>query len=409
MIAAGTILHDTYRIDAELGRGGMGRVYAATHTRLPRRFAVKIVKETTDAQALKRFRREAEICSQIGHRNIVQVFDFNEHDGQPYIVMELLTGESLRQRLDREPVLPRPLVVQMVREIGKALAAAHAVGVVHRDLKPANLFLAAEEGVERFKVLDFGISKIMGAGTLQTSEDALLGTPGYMPPEQARGEVQNVTGAADQFSLGAIVYEALAGHPAFVSPGDTPYTVLYKILSKQPAPLFGEPPAVRAILARALAKDPAARFADVTEMTTELASALEAPAPVAGKPPRRRAAWIALALAASAAVGGGVVAARVLRARPAKTAHVASHVASAPTPAVERGAVAPPPTVAPPTPRTQMPAVAAAPMPVVEPATKTPPKPQHHTPKPPAKTSPAKTSPANDGDEELSNPYGATP
>src|SRR6185312_2857363 len=104
-------------------------------------------------------------------------------------------------------------------------------------------------------------------------------------------------------------------------------------------------------------------------------------------------------------VVGGVVAASVLRARPAKTAHVAS----APTPAVERGVVAPPPTVAPPTPRTQMPAVAAAPMPVVEPATKTPPKPQHHAPKPPAKTSPAKTSPANDGDEELSNPYGATP
>src|SRR5260370_22791192 len=141
--------------------------------------------------------------------------------------MELLTGESRRQRLKGEPILPRPLLLQMGSEIGKALAAAHAVGVVHRDLKPENLFLCREEGVERFKILDFGISKIMGAMSMQTREDALLGTPGYMSPEQARGDVQQVTASADQFSFGTIVYEALSGHPAFMAPEDTPYTVLY--------------------------------------------------------------------------------------------------------------------------------------------------------------------------------------
>src|SRR5262249_54521265 len=150
-------------------------------------------------------------------------------------------------------------------EVGRALAAAHGAGVIHRDLKPENIFLCRDDdGHEQFKVLDFGISKIMGARSLQTRDDALLGTPGYMSPEQARGDVHNVTARADQFSLAAIVYEALAGQQAFVSAEDTPYTVLYKIVHREPAPLFGQPAEVQRALAKALAKASEERYADVS-------------------------------------------------------------------------------------------------------------------------------------------------
>jgi serine/threonine-protein kinase len=392
VIGVGTILHETYRIEAELGRGGMGCVYAATHTRLPRRVAVKVLTETKEPQALQRFRREAEICSQIGHGNIVEVFDFNQLDGQPYIVMELLTGESLHQRLKREPILPRPLLVQMVREIGKALAAAHAVGVVHRDLKPENVFLCREEGVERFKILDFGISKIMGAMSLQTREDALLGTPGYMAPEQARGDVQQVTASADQFSFGAIVYEALSGHPAFMAPEDTPYTVLYKIVHKDPPPLFDQPPAVRALVSRALAKEPRDRFGDVAEMTAALTAALEEPAPTR---PRRswRRSWPALTIGLGVAgLGAALIALPLWRARFVATSSVP---APPPTPSAKPPLIVPqpqphlPPSVSePPAPPTVPHDAGAPPRPPKQHPTK------HHAPKPGT-------------EDELSNPYEA--
>ncbi len=428
MISVGSILHDTYRIDEELGRGGMGCVFAATHMRLPRRVAVKVLMQTTDGQSLKRFRREAEICSQIGHRNIVEVFDFNEVDGQPYIVMELLSGESLRQRLDREPVLARATLIQLVREVGKALSAAHAAEVVHRDLKPANLFISREEGEERFKVLDFGISKIVGMRSLQTRDDLLLGTPGYMSPEQARGDVQSVNAKADQFSLATIVYEALSGKAAFVAEGDTPYTVLYKIVHKDPPPLLEQQPEVRDVLARALAKEPADRFVDVAEMADALVAAL-AKVPDTrpyvplreGPPQRRRWPLVVGAIVVAAALGAGAIVWQRARAqRPPQP--------SLPLPQAQKPAekiVPPAPIPLPPPPQTppttlthdtRTPAK-AEPANLDTPALpKTQPprtaKDRVHVktpPKTPPKTQPKTTKPAKPEDDELSNPYKEAP
>ncbi|HEX4459707.1 MAG TPA: serine/threonine-protein kinase [Polyangia bacterium] len=415
MISVGSILHDTYRIDAELGRGGMGCVYAATHMRLPRRVAVKVLMQTTDGQSLKRFRREAEICSQIGHRNIVEVFDFNEVDGQPYIVMELLTGESLRQRLDREPVLARPTLIQLVREVGKALAAAHAAEVVHRDLKPANLFISKEEGEERFKVLDFGISKIVGMRSLQTRDDLLLGTPGYMSPEQARGDVQSVNAKADQFSLATIVYEALSGKAAFVAEGDTPYTVLYKIVHKDPPPLTDQQPEVRDVLTRALAKEPADRYPDVAEMAEALVAALARvpdTRPYAPLRVGRSRRWplVVAAVGAAAALGAGAIAWQRAHAKRAPHADARMKPSSLPqTPSVPKSSTSPSKVetsdtkAAPVAPKPLTDGAAKTHVPTTTPATtSTPAMTKDHAR---STTKTPKQKKAKTDDEELSNPY----
>jgi serine/threonine-protein kinase len=405
VISVGTILHETYRIDGELGRGGMGQVFAASHTRLPRRFAVKVLMQAADEQSLRRFRREAEICSQIGHQNIVEVFDFNEVDGQPYIVMELLHGESLRQRLEREPIPPRILTIQMVREVGPALAAAHAAGVVHRDLKPENIFICRESGHEVFKVLDFGISKIIGARSLQTREDMLLGTPGYMSPEQARGDVQLVSHKTDQFALATIVYEALAGKAAFVAPEDTPYTVLYKIVHREPPPLFGQPPEVQRVLARALAKEPDQRYGDIDEFAAAMVAALQRVPETKVQarpslPARSRPTW-PLWLAAAAIIAAGATTATLLQRLRARRATSPAITTTTPPPTpVTTGA---PPAIQPSLP----------PPPVARPDggvaahanagdEVSPPRRRHP---PPKTTKPAKPVRPRETDDELSNPY----
>jgi serine/threonine-protein kinase len=417
VISIGTVLHDTYRIDEELGRGGMGMVFAATHLRLPRRVAIKVLLQTTDEQTLKRFRREAEICSRIGHRHIVEVLDFNLlPDGQPYIVMELLQGESLRQRLERVGALPRPLMVQLAREVGKGLAAAHKEGVVHRDLKPENLFISLEYGEERFKILDFGISKIMGAVTLLTNEEMMLGTPAYMSPEQARGEMASVGARADQFSLATIFYEALTGQPAFHTQGDTPYSILYKIVHRDPAPLFDQPPAVQAVIARAMAKEPEARFADVGELAEAFVNALEgrevaAAAPAASQSstqlqalaaPSRRLSWLLwIAVAVMAlGVGFGLLALRGRRAPEVVTPVPSQAPKPAPSPA-------PPVTNAPPvaTPPAPTPPAAHAQSTLAPPPATPPTQPAKVKPVKP-KPKPTKPKPASD---DLADPYHSEP
>jgi serine/threonine-protein kinase len=439
VISVGTILHDTYRIEEELGRGGMGRVFAAAHTRLPRRFAVKVLMQAADGQSLRRFKREAEICSQIGHQHIVEVFDFNEVDGTPYIVMELLDGESLRKAFERTPVPARTFAIQLVQEVGKALGAAHAAGVVHRDLKPENIFICREDGQQKFKVLDFGISKIIGARSLQTREDMLLGTPGYMSPEQARGDVQSVSERADQFALASIVYEALSGHAAFVAPEDTPYTVLYKIVHREPAPLFGQSAEVQRVLARALAKQPEDRYQNVGEFTEAMVGALlRVPETTATARPRvgrrrRHRTWTLL-LAAAVAVGavGATTALVVQRVRAQRADRVAAAhaleiaakpaVTTARQPAMPAGTATPQPDTATPRPAANVGApVVAAPKSVAEPvAAPAPekvdplrlPKPsQTHIDKAAATRplrpikKPVPKPVAHEADDELSNPY----
>ena len=277
-IDVGSVIADTYTIVALLGEGGMGQVFLASHLRLPgKQVAIKLLHGgLEDADILRRFAREAEIASRLGHPNIVGVVDTNLlPDGTPYLVLEYLQGESLAQRLKRGP-LALPHVLSLVRQIGSALAAAHREGIVHRDLKPQNIFLCPTEVdgrlVEIAKVLDFGISKIRGSDTVKTQESSLLGTPQYMAPEQATGQHSSVDERTDIFALGAILYEMFTGHPAFA--GASIPEVVFKVVYEHPTPLAQVAPElptnVVAAVTRAMAKPAQDRFASVSELVEAL-------------------------------------------------------------------------------------------------------------------------------------------
>ncbi|MFN0245463.1 MAG: serine/threonine-protein kinase, partial [Kofleriaceae bacterium] len=268
VVDVGSVIADTYKIEALIGRGGMGAVFLASHARLPgKQVAIKLLHaELGDGEVFARFRREAEIASRLGHPNIVAVHDFNvTADGTPYLVLELLQGETLASRLRHGP-LPIDHTLAIIRQIGSALAAAHREGIVHRDLKPHNIFLVptevANRVVEVAKVLDFGISKIRGSQTVKTQETALLGTPQYMAPEQATGRHADVDERTDVFALGAIVHEMLTGQPAF--DGASIPEVVFKVVYEEPARLPETVPAnIVATVQKAMAKKSADRFPNV--------------------------------------------------------------------------------------------------------------------------------------------------
>ena len=273
----GRVLNGTYRITGPLARGGMGAIYAAENARLTgKRYAIKMLHRAFAAseEMFQRFRREAEIASQLGHEHIVEVHDFNvTEDGEAYMVMEYLAGEDLAARIARG-ALPLGDVVRIVDQLASALGAAHAAGIVHRDLKPQNLFLIERGGRSDFvKVLDFGISKVRDAQSLITREQAVLGTPFYMSPEQAMGQGRDVDPRTDVFSLGAIIWEMLTGEIAFAS--DTIPGALYKVVHVEPRPVHELrtelPPALTDVLSRAMAKDRAARTPSVQQVAAELA------------------------------------------------------------------------------------------------------------------------------------------
>lgn len=280
-IRVGAVLRDTYEITSLLGKGGMGAVYLARHRRLPgKQVAVKVLLHgaSLNPELYARFRREAEIASQLGHPNIVEVLDFDTlQDGTPFLVMEYLRGESLEQRLERERP-PVDAVLALIRQIGSALQAAHRAGVVHRDLKPANVFLVPTDsgGVvgERVKLLDFGISKMLDSQTLQTQDAVLIGTPQYMAPEQALGKNSEIDARTDIFALGCIVYEMLAGRPPFAGEGGSIVQVVFRIVHTQPEPLASlcpdVPGRIVAAVERALAKSPQDRFPDVASFIEAL-------------------------------------------------------------------------------------------------------------------------------------------
>ena len=277
-IDVGTVIAETYTIEALVGRGGMGAVFLASHRRLPgKKVAIKFLHaDLAGEEVLRRFEREAQIASKLGHPNIVGVTDYNVMaDGTPYLVLEYLEGASLAQHLTAGP-LPLDRVTSIIRQVGSALAAAHREGIVHRDLKPQNIFLVPQEVENRVvdvaKVLDFGISKIRGSQTVKTQEAALLGTPQYMAPEQATGQHDKVDERTDVFALGAIVYEMLAGQPAF-SGANIP-EVVFKVVYEQPADLAtlapAMPPAVLAAVKRAMEKKAEDRFATVADFVEAL-------------------------------------------------------------------------------------------------------------------------------------------
>ncbi|MBV8756929.1 MAG: protein kinase [Deltaproteobacteria bacterium] len=277
-IDVGTVIAETYTIEALVGRGGMGAVFMASHKRLPgKKVAIKFLHaDLAGEEVLRRFEREAQIASKLGHPNIVGVTDYNVMaDGTPYLVLEYLEGASLAQHLKGGP-LPLERVMSIIRQVGSALAAAHREGIVHRDLKPQNIFLVPQEVENRVvdvaKVLDFGISKIRGSQTVKTQEAALLGTPQYMAPEQATGQHDKVDERTDVFALGAIVYEMLTGQPAF-SGANIP-EVVFKVVYEQPVDLAtlapSTPPAVLAAVKRAMEKKADDRFATVADFVEAL-------------------------------------------------------------------------------------------------------------------------------------------
>jgi serine/threonine-protein kinase len=271
----GSVLGGTYRLQRVIGTGGMGTVYEAVHTRLPRRFAVKVLFAEVAAKRdlFERFRREAEIASAAGHEHIVEAYDFNlTEDGLPYIVMELLEGESLRERLDRVGKLSVRDTAEIIGQSASAVGAAHARGIVHRDLKPENIFLCKRGGHDFVKVLDFGVSKLLHSQTVSTETGALIGTPQYMAPEQASGAAADIDPRTDVFALGAIAYECLTGDFAFQAP--TPVGVMYSVVHSAPRPMRelrpDVPEALDRVIERALSKPRSQRYQDCQELTRDL-------------------------------------------------------------------------------------------------------------------------------------------
>ena len=249
-----------YALDRELGHGGMATVYLAQDLKHGRPVAIKVLRpELAAALGAERFLREIEIAARLTHPHILPLHDSGEANGFLYYVMPYLEGESLRDRLNREPQLPVEEAVRIAREVASALSYAHSHDVVHRDIKPENILLSGGEAV----VADFGIARaIVAAGTEKLTDTGLaVGTPGYMSPEQATAEV-HIDGRADTYALGCVLYEMLAGHPPFL--GTTAQEVLARHTLDPVPPLRtirrAVPPAVEHAVFKALAKSPADRF-----------------------------------------------------------------------------------------------------------------------------------------------------
>jgi predicted ATPase len=253
-----------YAVEAVLGRGGMGVVYKARHLRLNRLVALKLLARgvAQDSKRLERFRREARAASALNHPHICTIYDIDEHEGQPYLVMELIEGRTLRVLAARRPSLPE--LVHLVGQVAKALVAAHAAGIIHRDIKPENIMMR-DDGYA--KILDFGLARIIpahGMPTLATSDEGtelgtVVGTARYMSPEQARAET--ASSASDLFSLGIVLYELVTGQHPFAA--DSPTRTFHARLSQtplRPSLLNPEiPAALEALILKMLEKEPRLR------------------------------------------------------------------------------------------------------------------------------------------------------
>jgi serine/threonine-protein kinase len=266
-----TALADRYRIERELGQGGMATVYLAYDVRHDRKVALKVLRpELSAILGAERFLAEIKTTANLQHPNILSLFDSGEADGTVFYVMPYVEGESLRDRLVREKQLPVEDAVSIAREVASALDYAHRHGVVHRDIKPENILL--HDG--RALVADFGIALAVSrsdGGTRMTETGMSLGTPFYMSPEQAMGE-REITAKSDVYALGCVTYEMLVGEPPFMGP--TAQAIIARVMTETPRSLQLQrhtiPPHVEAAVRRALEKLPADRFQSAADFATAL-------------------------------------------------------------------------------------------------------------------------------------------
>ncbi|HEY5937837.1 MAG TPA: serine/threonine-protein kinase [Kofleriaceae bacterium] len=279
-VQVGELIAGKYRLEHEIGAGGMGVVYAATHIALDQRVALKflLVEAARNPEMVERFMREARAAAKIQSEHVARVIDVGEREGMPYIVMEYLEGDDLENIVDVQGPLPVGDAVRYVLHTCEALAEVHVQGIVHRDIKPANLFVAARaDGTCIVKLLDFGISKVapvwteQGKGHSLTQTSAVIGSPRYMSPEQLRSS-RDVDTRSDVWALGVTLFELLGGDSPFAK-GTMP-EVCASILKDEPISLANLrpeiPAALEAVIRRCLAKEPAKRYDNVAELATAL-------------------------------------------------------------------------------------------------------------------------------------------
>ncbi|MBL8678414.1 MAG: protein kinase [Myxococcales bacterium] len=272
----GVVVGDRYRVERLIGEGAMGAVFAARHVTLGKLLAVKLMppEDKFEAEAARRFEQEAVAAASVARKGVVDVLDFGvDPKVGPYIVMELLEGESLEARIRREKSLSGATTIALLAPVLDALSSVHARSIIHRDLKPANLFVARdEEGAEVVKILDFGVSRVReGKRAPTTATGVVIGTPRFMAPEQAKG-IADLDLRADLYAVGAIAYACLAGKPPYADLGYI--DVIAAILSEPPTPLAqlvpNIAPGLLAVIEKAMARDREERFANAAEMRTAL-------------------------------------------------------------------------------------------------------------------------------------------
>ena len=260
-----------YVIENLIGEGGFGRVYAAKDVRLDRRVAIKVIRpDLAGARAFSdRFRKEAMALAKFRHPGIIPIYDIQDHQGLTYFVMPLITGDSLRTRLQRHRVVAPQETRRLLVELCQCLAATHRAGIVHRDIKPDNVMLEAD-AMARALLMDFGIAKAV-AELGETNSGMIMGTPTYMSPEQVNGDA-TIDHRSDIYSIGVLGYHMLTGRPPFV--GSSSQEVAFGHLTRDPDPVRKLNPSVPVAMAeaieRCLAKNPANRFASASDLAAEL-------------------------------------------------------------------------------------------------------------------------------------------